>query len=110
MGTQTARADLHKPFTTMEKLVVAMIARGCNYKEAGKRLHIAQQTAKFHAQNAAGKIPGNLPCITKILFWSRGADLDQLTGKGWVPQTPSMAEAQRTKVAAQLGHEEYPLY
>lgn len=72
-------------FTTSEKLVVAMICKGYNYIETGHRLSLARETVKWHARNAANKIPGNLPVLTKILFWGRGATKDQLTGEGWIP-------------------------
>ena len=102
--TERERVPLNRDFTTMEKLVVALVARGDNYPTIGTRLHISPKTAKYHAANAARKIPGDLPVITKILFWSRGATIDQLRGDGWVPKSPS-----KTIMAAADG-EEYPIY
>lgn len=74
-------------FTTMQKIVMALMGRGHTYREIGLRLHIHTQSAKRHAKDAARKIPGDLPCKTKILFWNRGATLDQLTGEGWTVGT-----------------------
>ncbi len=72
-------------FPTREKLVMAMIAQGLTYKQIGMRMTIARETAKLYAAQAAEKIPGDLPVMTKIHFWARGATKDQLTGEGWIP-------------------------
>jgi hypothetical protein len=105
-----ARVEPVRGFTTMEKLVVALIARGESYVDAGRRLHIARDTVRFHATNAAGKLPGDLPVLTKLLFWSRGATKEQMTGKGYVPKGPSRTEMERTRLGKDLELEEYPLY
>lgn len=73
-------------FTTMQKLVMAMVARQMTYDEIAERLHVKRNTSKAHAHAAARRIPGDLPAITKIHFWYRGATLDQLTGEGWLPK------------------------
>jgi len=72
-------------FTTMQKIVMAMVARNMTYDEIAERLAVTRHTSKAHAHAAAKKIPGDLPAITKIHFWYRGATLDQLTGEGWLP-------------------------
>ena len=83
------RIPLLKKFTTMESLVVALLARGEAYRLIALRLSISIATVRFHLSNAAEKIPGNLEMRMRIIFWSRGATLDQLTGLGWEPRTPN---------------------
>ena len=72
-------------FTPQQKMVMAMMANMMTYKEIGLRLSIDWNTARNHAIAAGEKIPGNLPIRCKVLFWSRGATIDQLTGEGWTP-------------------------
>ena len=79
----TMRVTPAKGFTTMEKLVVALVARGDNYTIISKRLHIAPSTVKFHALNASEKLPGDLPPQMRIVFWFRGATRDQLSESGF---------------------------
>ena len=83
------RVPPFKKFTTMESLVVAMLARGETYRMIAMRLSISIATVRFHLANAARKIPGDLEVRMKILFWCRGATLDQLTGEGWEPVLPN---------------------
>lgn len=108
--TQHARVQPAVPFTTMEKLVVALIVKGERYVDCARRLHIARDTVRFHATNAANKLPGDLPVLTKLLFWSRGATKEQMTGEGYIIEGPSRTEMERTKVGQDLGLPEYPLY
>jgi DNA-binding CsgD family transcriptional regulator len=95
------RVPLKQPFTTMEKLVVALVERENDYPTIAKRLGIRPTTAKYHALNASRKIHGNLPVSCKIIFWVRGTTLEQLTGGRFVqaPSKATMSEA-----------EEVPLY
>ena len=83
------RAPLFDDFTGMESLMVAMLGRGEPYKIIALRLYTTIANVRFHLANAAKKIPGDLEVRMKILFWCRGATLDQLTGEGWEPRTPS---------------------
>ncbi len=69
--------------------MVALLARDETYRLIALRLSISVATVRFHLANAARKIPGDLEVRMKIIFWSRGATLDQLTGLGWEPRTPS---------------------
>ena len=82
------RIPLLKKFTIMESLVVALLARGETYRMIATRLSITIATVRFHIANAGRKVPGNLEVRMKILFWCRGATLDQLTGEGWMPGPP----------------------
>ncbi len=83
------RTPLLEKFTTMESLVVALLARGETYRMIALRLYISIATVRFHLANAARKIPGDLEVRMKILFWCRGATLDQLTGEGWEAVPPN---------------------
>lgn len=83
------RTPLLKKFTPMESLVVAFLSRGEAYRMIAKRLSVSTATVRFHLANAARKIPGDLEVRIKILFWCRGATLDQLTGEGWEAVPPN---------------------
>ena len=83
------RTPLLDKFTGTESIVVALLARGETYRLIALRLSISIATVRFHLSNAAEKIPGNLEMRMRIIFWSRGATPDQLTGLGWEPRTPS---------------------
>ncbi len=83
------RIRLLKKFTTMESLVVALLARGETYRMIALRLHITTATVRYHIANAGRKVPGDLAVRMKILFWCRGATLDQLTGEGWEAVPPN---------------------
>ncbi len=65
-------------WTLMEKLVVVLVCRGYSYKQIGARVDTKRATIKMHAENAAGKLPGNDPPRQKLIFWSRGATAEQL--------------------------------
>ena len=74
------RAALNAEFTTMEKLVVAMVIRGDTYRVMAQRLVIAKRTVAFHIRGAADKIPSKgLTPQQAIVFWWRGATREQLT-------------------------------
>lgn len=83
------RTPLLDKFTGTESIVVALLARGETYRLIALRLHISVATVRFHLANAARKIPGDLEMRMRIIFWCRGATIDQLTGLGWEPRTPS---------------------
>ena len=83
------RIPLLKKFTIMESLVVALLSRGETYRMIAMRLYISTATVRFHVANAGRKVPGNLEARMKILFWCRGAVLDQLTGEGWEAVLPN---------------------
>lgn len=90
-----ARVPLRRPFTSTEAVVVAMLASGQhNYHSIGEHLGISYKTVKFHAENAKGKIPGDLPTQLRLLAWYRGATMDVLTGSrvretGYQPISPT---------------------
>ncbi len=79
---------LRKQFTFTESFVVERMSDGEDYATIAKNLVMKPATVRFHAANAARKIPGNLKAQTKILFWCRGATLDQLMGESWMPSPP----------------------
>lgn len=74
------RAPLHRPFTPVEALVVRLIAHEWNYVQIATELGITRRTVRFHAQNAAAKIPGTLPQQMQCAMWYRGATADVLMG------------------------------
>lgn len=68
------------PLSKTQELVAFMLGMGHNYVEIGLALHISSLTAKRHADDAAKKIPGDLPTQMKLAAWARGATLDVLEG------------------------------
>lgn len=109
MAGKIERVPTLEPFTVMEKLVTALVARNCSYKEVGKRLSISHQNAKWHADNAAAKIPGDLPTQCKLTFWWRGATLEMLIGgDGMEPESPSESIVKRAAADRESG--EAPWY
>lgn len=85
-----------EPFTTEEKLVVMLAVLGHPYAEIAKRLHITTASARYLTAQAAAKIPGDLPKRIKLLFWWRGATLEQLVGFDLQPEPPA-GKRQRAK-------------
>lgn len=83
------RAPLLQEFTVTEKLIVALVARGHSSEEIAKRMHLTHGSAKIAIEKAKDKIPGDLPGRCRILFWLRGATVEQLTGDGFMPLAPS---------------------
>jgi hypothetical protein len=57
-----------------------MVGMGCSYCEIAETLSISVFTAKRHAEDAAAKIPGDLPTQIKLIMWVRGVPLDALDG------------------------------
>lgn len=70
--------------TGQEMLITGLIAEGRNYSAIADLLSITRDTVKWHAKNAAAKIPGDLPAQMKLAVWYRGAPIFVLTGEGSV--------------------------
>jgi hypothetical protein len=74
------RAPLYAPLTPTQKVVVSMVGRGFSYVTIADTLAISVFTAKRHAEDAAAKIPGDLPTQMKLIMWWRGASCAILDG------------------------------
>lgn len=73
------RVPLIAPLTPQEKIVVALTGRLQNYNAIAEELQIGRLTVKDHAENAAKKIPGDLPAQVKLAMWYAGAPIEVLT-------------------------------
>ncbi|MDH3291559.1 MAG: hypothetical protein OEO20_11510 [Gemmatimonadota bacterium] len=68
-----SRVAPNEPFTIMEQLVAILVGRGHEYPEIATRLDVKKSTIKFHAENAAAKLPGTDAPRMKLQIWWRGA-------------------------------------
>lgn len=71
----TTRVDLSQPFTPAEENAVAHLAAGLTYRQIAESMNISYRTARNHIQNAAKKIPGDLPVQLRVVAWYRGGDV-----------------------------------
>jgi len=72
------RAPLLEPLTPMERAVVELLADGnggvgMNYPEIGLHLGTKADAPRFHARNAARKVPSTLPAAERLRAWWRKA-------------------------------------
>ena len=74
------RVQPRKPWSMMQKLVAILVGRGHRYNEIATRLSIAPTTVKYYAEEAARRLPGDLPPKWRLVFWWRGATEEQLEG------------------------------
>ena len=72
------RVEPKVPFTMMEKMVAMLVGRGHPYSEIAVRCVVKKSTIKMHAENAAGKLPGNDPPRRKLQIWWRGGTRELL--------------------------------
>lgn len=81
----TASATISVPvptLTPMQKIVTALVGAGHNYSDCAERLGITRATVKFHAEQAAAKIPGDLPTQMKLVIYHRMTNgINVVTGK-----------------------------
>ncbi len=66
-------------FTTMQKLVAIMVGRGHSYDDIAGRLSVKRSTIKYHAENAAAKLPGVDAPRMKLIMWWRHATEEQMS-------------------------------
>lgn len=64
----------------MQFAVTLLAGHGMNYREMAEVLKVEPSTAKYHAEEAAKKIPGDLGTLTKLAMWARGAPMSVLDG------------------------------
>lgn len=57
----------------MEKVIAVFVGREFEYWEIAERCEIKRSTVKFHADNAAAKLPGHDPPMMTLKLWWRGA-------------------------------------
>ncbi len=74
------RVEPRIPWTMMQKLVAILVGKGHRYEEIADRLSIKPTTVKYHAEEAARRLPGDLPPKWCLVFWWRGATIEQLEG------------------------------
>ena len=80
MSPRISRIPPLSPLTRAQRLVALMVGMSSKYSEVAETLGISCFTVKRHAEDAAAKIPGDLPTQTKLIMWVRGASLEKLNG------------------------------
>lgn len=75
-----ARAPLLRPLTLSQEVIVNLLGIGCSLQTIADELEITKGMVRWHAKNAAKRIPGDLPTVERCRAWARGATLDVLTG------------------------------
>lgn len=76
------RAPTTKPLSPMQTVVGTLAALGLSHEEIRKELHLGSlRTVRYHLNEAAKRIPGDLPAEQRVVAWMRGASLDVLEGK-----------------------------
>ena len=80
--TAPERTELSQPLTPAEEHAVALLSQGLTYRQIAEALGCSHRTARNHIENAAAKIPGDLPLQHRAVNWYRG-------GKVWTfpPET-----------------------
>lgn len=75
-----SRAPLRSPLTATQEYACLLVGLRLSYAEIGRELGVAPTTARTHVEQAAAKMPGDLPAYWRVLLWVRGADEAALTG------------------------------
>ncbi len=70
------RAKLSRPLTPAEEHAVGLLAQGLTYRQIAETMRCSRRTARNHIENAAAKIPGDLPLRHRVKNWCLG-------GKVW---------------------------
>jgi DNA-binding NarL/FixJ family response regulator len=87
------RVATRKPLSPMQEIVCILLGVGLDFPEIAEALRTTSEAARFHAKQAARKIPGDLNTAERCRAWARGATMDVLDGR-------SLREfVQRTAVA-----------
>lgn len=90
------RVPLFAPLTLAQQAVVAGLARGASYEDLAHWLGVKKRTIRFHAEEAATKIPGNLPPQFRCMMWARGATIDMLEGRAYGSPEQLLADMKKT--------------
>lgn len=64
----------------MQYAVTVLLGLGLSHKEIAEQLRIKPSMVRSHMNDAAKKIPGDLPREARLVAWIRGAPLDVLEG------------------------------
>jgi DNA-binding CsgD family transcriptional regulator len=121
MPLPVERVPLEAELSASQLICAKLVGLGLNYTAIAEHLHIARSTAIFHVNEAAKKIPGDLPPQTKVGVWARGGSLDVLLGqslreemidatfrrmtrKGRRGVTDGRSTPQRVRIAQSNGH------
>lgn len=74
------RVPTRAKLTAMQFACCVLAGLNRTYQEMADELLIASSTARYHIEEAARKIPGDLPALAKCGIWARGATREVLEG------------------------------
>lgn len=76
------RAPTLKPLSPMQHVVTMLAALGLSHEEIRVELKLnSLRTVRYHLNEAAARIPGDLPAEARVVAWARGATIDVLEGR-----------------------------
>lgn len=76
------RAPTLKPLSPMQTVVTMLAALGLSHEEIRAELKLGSlRTVRYHLNEAAARIPGDLPAEARVVAWARGATIDVLEGR-----------------------------
>lgn len=103
IGNVVERVPTLAQLTEMQFIVAVLL--GCNkdYNEIAAELKIERSTVKYHAEEAAKKVVGDLPCAVKLAVWARGASRDVLEGRSLRFEVMTTAEPGRSRMKRPIG-------
>ncbi len=76
--TTVTRVKLRRDLTPMEATVIDLVGPGYTYAQTAQALGIAPRTVRMHCENASQKIPGTVPCLTRVVLWWQGYPIEAL--------------------------------
>jgi ATP/maltotriose-dependent transcriptional regulator MalT len=75
------RVPTTKPLSPMQTVVASLLGLGLSHEEVREELHVSLRTVRYHLNEAAKRIPGDLPAESRVVAWVRGASIDVLEGR-----------------------------
>ncbi len=74
----TERIAIDSPLTARQEHVAEMLSDGLSLREIADVLGVQEITVRWHLNQAAAKVPGDLPRRVRLVLWWRGASQDLL--------------------------------
>lgn len=72
------RVATARPLSNTQRAVAALLSLGHTAAGIGERLGCKPSTVRWHIEQAADRIPGNLEAKHRLIVWYRGGGLDVL--------------------------------
>jgi hypothetical protein len=70
------------PMSRQQLAVAALLSEGWRPNAVAEMMGIGHQTVNYHANEAADRVPGDLPRSGRLIAWYRGAPLSVLSRPG----------------------------